>query len=301
MADVVVHGPVSWNHIVHVDELPDPRPHMQFATSHHEVLGGTSAGKAAHLRALGVDVELHTVVGTDRAAESIQVALRRAGIASVVTYLDGPSERHLNLMDPAGGRVSIYLDVPATPDAGSPGATARLVGAVDGARAIVLDLSQPSRDLLQQQTPLGVPIWTDLHDYDGRSSFHQPFLEAASFVFMNADRLPDPVDFLRHTVQGGAQVAVCTLGARGAVAVDANLTVHEVPAAPISRIVDFNGAGDGFMAGFMAAHLDGADVPAALSAGAAQAAQALSTLQLSPQLDPCGPDTGRTENGRPST
>ena len=234
MADVVVHGPVSWNHIVHVDELPAPRPHMQFATSHHEVLGGTSAGKAAHLRALGVDVELHTVVGTDRAAESIEVALRRADIAYVATRVDGPSERHLNLMDPAGGRVSIYLDVPATSDAGSPGATARLVSAGTGARAIVLDLSQPSRDLLQAQTPLGVPIWTDLHDYDGRSSFHQPFLQAASFVFMNADRLPDPVDFLRHTVQGGAQVAVCTLGARGAVAVDADLTVHEVPAAPIS-------------------------------------------------------------------
>ena len=68
MADVVVHGPVSWNQIVSVDVLPDPSPHMQFATAHHQVLGGTSAGKAAHLRELGVDVELHTVLGTDLAA-----------------------------------------------------------------------------------------------------------------------------------------------------------------------------------------------------------------------------------------
>ena len=298
MADVVVHGPVSWNHIVNVDELPDPTPHMQFATAHHEVLGGTSAGKAAHLRELGIDVELHTVLGTDPAANSIQDALRGADIGYVATRVHGPSERHLNLMDPTGGRVSIYLDTPAAVEVGSPGATAHLVSAATTARALVLDLSQPSRDLIDTVAPLGVPIWTDLHDYDGRSWFHQPFLHAATFVFMNADRIGDPMDFLRTAVQDGAHVAVCTLGAQGAVAVDADLAVHTVPAAPIDNIVDFNGAGDGFMAGYLAAQLNGADVPTALRAGAAQAARALSTLQLSPQLNLSSATTGRTDNGR---
>lgn len=72
MADVVVHGPASWNLVVDLDELPAPHPHMQFAGAHREVLGGTSAGKAAHLRDRGVDVELHTVLGTDGAAASIE-------------------------------------------------------------------------------------------------------------------------------------------------------------------------------------------------------------------------------------
>ena len=103
MADVVVHGPVSWNHIVSVDVLPDPSPHLQAATAHHEVLGGTSAGKAAHLRELGVDVELHTVLGTDLAAASVEAALRRANVAYLATRVDGPSERHLNLTDPPVG------------------------------------------------------------------------------------------------------------------------------------------------------------------------------------------------------
>ena len=31
MAEVVVHGPASWNQIVDLDELPAPEPHMQFA------------------------------------------------------------------------------------------------------------------------------------------------------------------------------------------------------------------------------------------------------------------------------
>src|ERR1043165_8415352 len=98
MSDVVVHGPASWNLIVDLDELPAPEPHMQFALGHRELLGGTSAGKAAHLRDLGVDVELHTVLGTDVAADNIEAALRGTGVATVPTYVHGPSERHLNLM-----------------------------------------------------------------------------------------------------------------------------------------------------------------------------------------------------------
>jgi sugar/nucleoside kinase (ribokinase family) len=287
MSDVVVHGPASWNLVVDVDELPEPTPHMQFAAAHREVLGGTSAGKAAHLRDLGVEVELHTVLGTDAAAASIETALRNAGVEVVATVVPGPSERHLNLMDSAGGRVSIYLDVPAAADpATASSALRRLVDTASTARALVLDLSQPSRDAITAVADLGVPIWADVHDYDGTSDFHGPFLDAASFVFMNGDRLDSPYDFLRSCVNRGAQVAVCTLGAEGAIAVDALHLRHRVPAEPVPLVVDTNGAGDGFMAGFLAAHLDGANVECALRAGARQAARSLGTVHLNPVLDP---------------
>lgn len=286
MADVVVHGPASWNTIVDLDELPEPQPHMRFARAHREVLGGTSAGKAVHLRDLGVDVELHSVLGTDPASTSIEAALGRAGVPVVATVVDGPSERHLNLMDRAGGRVSIYLDVPASPVAGPPGGMGRLLAACRRARAVVLDLSQPSAQVIDAVAATGVPIWTDLHDYDGHSAFQAPFLDAASFVFMNGDRLGAPQDFLHACVDRGAQVAVCTLGAEGAVAVASGHRTLHVPAQPVAEVVDTNGAGDGFMAGFLAAHLAGEDVSVALAYGAAQAARALGTVQLNPLLEP---------------
>ncbi len=282
MPDVIVCGPASWNQVVDLDELPRPVPHMQVARGDHVTVGGTSAGKALHLTDLGRSTRLHTVVGTDRVADSILGALTGAGVVVVPEVVDGPSERHLNLMGPTGERVSIYLGVPAPVEAPEPPG---LRAALGTARAVVLDLSERSRSLAGLVAAGGVPVWTDVHDHNGTDAFHRPFLDVASYVFMNADKLPSPLDFLRSTVAAGATVAVCTLGADGAVAVDRDGTVHRVPAAPAPRIVDTNGAGDAFLAGFLHATLDGAGVGGALEAGATQAVRALSSRHLSPLLD----------------
>ena len=189
-------------------------------------------------------------------------------------------------MDPRGGRVSLYLDVPQVGPAATAAARLAVQRSAAGARAVVLDLSETSRASVDDVVGTGVPIWTDLHDYDGRSAFHAPFADAASFVFMNGDRAPSVRELLRACVERGAQVAVCTLGAEGALAVDDRGDELHVPAAPVAGVVDTNGAGDGFMAGYLAAHLDGADVRTCLAAGARQAARALGTHQLCPSLDP---------------
>jgi sugar/nucleoside kinase (ribokinase family) len=97
--------------------------------------------------------------------------------------------------------------------------------------------------------------------------------------------MPDPLAFLHSTVVGHVKCAVCTLGALGAVAVEQDHTMHRVAAAPVASIVDTNGAGDAFMAGFLDATLSGAGVENALTAGAAQAATALGTKHLSSLQD----------------
>jgi hypothetical protein len=79
---VFVAGPVSWDHIVGLDALPSPVPHMEFARSHHWTVGGTSAGKALNLRSLGVPVTLRTVVGADaRSSDLVRPARLRRPLA----------------------------------------------------------------------------------------------------------------------------------------------------------------------------------------------------------------------------
>jgi sugar/nucleoside kinase (ribokinase family) len=140
----VVCGPVAWNTLVYLDRLPEPRPQTLAALDEFETVGGTSAGKALHLAALGRRVHLRTVLGDDAAADRLRAVLEGGGIDLAASTVSGRSERHLNLMTPAGERVSVYLSVPAfvQPDA------VEFTTAAMGASALVMDLSETSRALL---------------------------------------------------------------------------------------------------------------------------------------------------------
>jgi len=281
MSSVFIAGPASWNSIVVLDRLPEPVPHMQFAEASWETIGGTSAGKALSLTSLGRSAVLYALVGDDAPGRRVRDALEEAGVnarwgASTAT------ERHLNLMTREGERVSLFLTSPSPQtDADDTSLTA----AMSAADVIILDLATEPLRLLPAAQQTGRPIWIDVHDYDGVAEYHRPFLEAADAVFCNADKLSDPVAFLRSCVAAGASLAVCTLGAAGAVAVDAAGVEHRVDAEPVD-VIDTNGAGDAFFAGVLDAHLSGLSVPQSLEAGARSAARALRSAHLHPLLDP---------------
>ncbi|MFE6997691.1 carbohydrate kinase family protein [Microbacterium sp. NPDC057659] len=279
MSSVFIAGPASWNSLVVLDRLPEPVPHMQFAEDSWETVGGTSAGKALSMTALGRPVLLYAISGTDEPGARVRAAVADAGVPAL--WADGVTERHLNLMTRAGERVSLYL---ASPEATDGAGDVVLTAAMADADVLVLDLAAEPLRLLPLAQRSGRPIWVDVHDYDGEAEFHRPFLAAADVVFCNADRLNDPIAFLRATVAAGARFAVCTLGAEGAVAVDAAGEVHRVPAVPV-EVLDTNGAGDAFLAGVLHAHLEGAALQEALTAGARSASSVLRTRHLHPLLD----------------
>lgn len=279
-ASVFVAGPASWNSIVVLDRLPEPVPHMQFAEAEWETVGGTSAGKALSLTGLGREVLLYALTGDDEQGRRVRKALAEAGVPARWGS-SAATERHLNLMTRAGERVSLYLSSPAASD---DDADAALEALMREAEVLVLDLAAEPLRLLPLARRTGTPIWVDVHDYDGVADFHRPFLESADAVFCNADRLDDPTAFLRSCIDAGARLAVCTLGAEGAVAIDADGLEHRVAAEP-AQVVDTNGAGDAFLAGVLHARLGGDDVDTALRAGALAASVALGSRHLHPLLD----------------
>lgn len=280
-ASVFIAGPASWNTIVVLDRLPEPVPHMQFAEDSWETVGGTSAGKALSLTGVGRSTRLYALSASDEPGSRVRDALSAAGVDTLWGAGDA-TERHLNLMTRAGDRVSLYLSSPTSADGSDDHEVTR---AMAGAEALVLDLAAESLRLLPLARTAGRPIWTDVHDYDGHAEFHRPFLDAADTVFCNADRLSDPIAFLHSRIAAGSSLAVCTLGAEGAVAVDGDHVEHRVSAVPVD-VVDTNGAGDAFFAGVLDARLGGAEIDAALRSGARTASSVLGTRHLHPLLDP---------------
>ncbi|WP_448629174.1 carbohydrate kinase family protein [Cellulomonas soli] len=281
MAHVLVVGPASWNTLVHLDRLPEARSHTLAARSHHDGLGGTSAGKALTLAALGTDVVLRTLLGDDEPAEHVRTALTHPRLRLLAAPArEGRTERHLNLMADDGGRVSVYLELPAAATQSAGATLDPAVGAaLQGADAAVVDLAEHALPVLAAARAAGIPVWCDVHDDDGLSAFQRPFADTADVLLVSDTRLEDPAAYLHARVAAGCTLAVCSRGGDGALALDADGWI-EVPAAPVSEVVDTNGAGDAFLAGLLHARLAGAGTLDALALASAVGALAVGTRDL---------------------
>ncbi len=119
-------------------------------------------------------------------------------------------------------------------------------------------ITQPCAHALPVLRETGLPLSTDLHDWDGENPYHEPFAFAAEVVFLSAAALTDPERTMRRIAEHGrAETVVATAGAEGALLLaDGELT--RVPVAtPPAPVVDSNGAGDAFAAAFLYGRLSG--------------------------------------------
>lgn len=260
---VLVVGAASWNTLLHLPALPPPRSHSLVADRTVETVGGTSAGKALTLAALGHEVHLHTLLGDDPPGERVRDRLAAAGVHLHVDASVTGTEQHVNLMARDGGRLSIYRNV-LTPATGLD-----LEPVVELARtcdAVLLDIADYARRLIAPLGAAGVGFWSDLHDWDGVQGYHRDFAEAADTLVLSADNLADPGPVCR-TLSGPGRLVVCTDGARGATAYVGE-QVLALPAEPTRDVVDTNGAGDAFVAGLLHGTLLGWPLTRSLRAGA---------------------------------
>lgn len=274
-AHIFVAGGVSFDTVVQLETLPEPRQATLFARESYQVAGATSAGKALNLAALDYEVTLAAQFGADVPGDFLQRRLERAHI-DLHVLPDVQTEQHLNLMDAYGERISIFT-VQRTFN--PPFDVEAFASAITAADAVFLDIINWSRKLIPLVKSSGKELWCDLHDYDGRNPYHQDYLDAADYVFLSAEALPDADRFRREHIAKGKQLVVTTHGVHGATA-RTHAGEIKVPSYTAFGLTDSNGAGDAFMAGYLHGHLQGQGVKRCLEFGSLVAALCVASREL---------------------
>ncbi len=272
-------GGIAWNTMVYLDRFPEPHAQTIFARGSHTTVGSSGAGKALNFASLGAQAALWGLLGDDEPGKQVRRYLEGAGVELISEIDFKGTMRHINLMDEAGERISIF----ANPGSNNFAVDLEQVRPVARrADVISVTIMNHCRQFLPMVQEIGKPIWVDIHDYDGANPYHEEFIEAADFLFMSSQLHPGWRGFLEDRVGAGTTVGVATHGANGASGITASDGWIEVAAVPAARVVDTNGAGDGFFAGFAVEWMNRTNLRTALEAGAAQASRAIASPDLAP-------------------
>ena len=281
---ILILGGASLDTIIHLPALPTPEPQTIWPRESYRALGSTGAGKSLNLAALGQTVVFHTVLGGDPEGQQIQAALGHPGICLLTEQTDAPTEQHVNLMSADGKRISLFIQPPPEPEQVDWNQAQQ---ALAECAVAVVNILGYTRSALPWLKASGTPIWTDLHDYDGHNSYHEPFIDAARAIFLSSDNLPDYRTTMEGLIARGKEFVVCTHGSEGATLLNKEGRWLEQPVMPVSGVVDTNGAGDAFFSGFLHRYLQGAELADCLRAGAICGALCVTSRELaSPELSP---------------
>jgi sugar/nucleoside kinase (ribokinase family) len=234
-------------------------------------VGGNAANTSIALAKLGVPVRTIGAVGRDEQGRFVMDALARAGVdTGAMVEVDAPTAATVALVNGEGNRKFLHR----------PGASAAL--------ANVIVFPRPLRDGMAHYHLASLFILPNFRKFAGASLARARAaglttsmdtnwdpqgrwmldlgrcLKDLDFLFMNEDEArmatgsSDVVEAARLVLDRGVRVAVIKLGARGC----AIFTGNDAELCPAFKVPvkDTTGAGDCFVAGFLAAHLRGASL-----------------------------------------
>ena len=166
---VAIIGGTTFDHVVYLSELPAPVPQTIHEAGFNEGVGSTGSGKALALTKLGLANTLYSVVGDDAYGQQIRSFLAAQGVQAVFDVDPAGTERHINLMDASGGRISLFVTQSSPKIAFNEKAVEKMLAQ---ATVIVLNIIAYCRHLIPLVERFRKPVWTDLHDYDGSNAYH---------------------------------------------------------------------------------------------------------------------------------
>ncbi|WP_089155444.1 PfkB family carbohydrate kinase [Micromonospora sp. NBS 11-29] len=221
--------------------------------------GGNAFNVAVQLARAGVTVRYFGAVGTDALQAVIRSGLEVNGIPTDdLTVLDGPTAVTEITVAANGDRTFDREDFGVTVDYFP---TRSQLDRIAGAAWVHIGM-------LPEATRLRTAL-------AGRTTVSQDCAVAAGLTdldvaFLSAGETGDVRELAADAAAAGVEVVVATRGAEGSVCLSENQW-YEQAALP-AVVVDTTGAGDSFIAGFIAARLDHGTLPEALATGARFAA-----------------------------
>jgi sugar/nucleoside kinase (ribokinase family) len=284
MKKVVVLGGVSFDTIVYLQEFPEPRAQTVFGNGLYETVGSTGAGKALNLAKLGFDVTLHAMIGSDEYGSKVRKIFEDSRVHFIHDIDPKGTERHINLMNQAGGRISIFASTATFEPSVN---QAPIAAAITHSDLVVLNINNYCRYLIPMIRKHQIQIWCDIHDYDGKNPYHRDFVDAADFIFLSSDAMPEYRSFLESLIRSGKKLAVCTHGSKGATALTSDGNWIETPIVDRYKMVDTNGAGDAFFAGYLYGHAQGCSTELSLQLASIVSGLCVTSRELAfPDLTP---------------
>jgi ribokinase len=284
----IVLGGLNMDLVVHVDDLPRPGETV-VGDNLLRAAGGKGSNQAVALARLGAEVSMVGRVGHDAFGRELTRLLRDAGVSSRwVRGADRPTGAALIVVD-SRGQNSIAV---------APGANDELLPedvprrAIEAADVVVAPLEVPRASIEEAFRLARLASVRMVLNVAPAGRVPASLLELADVIICNEIELSSlvggPVDpgdeaaAARSLRRAAGQIVVVTLGARGALGI-VDSDVIEQSAFAVD-VLDTTGAGDAFVAGFVAGRWWVEGVAASLRLGCAAGSQATTRRGAQPSM-----------------
>jgi len=278
MKKVLIIGGTTFDSIVYLENLPNPQPQTIFNASINETIGSTGAGKALNLSKLNVNSTLHSIIGNDDYGCKVIEGLDKKGVDFIYDIDPNGTERHVNLMDGQGNRISIFVTHSSSNLSLD---MSKIENYIKESDIIVLNIIGYTRQLIPLIKKYNKPVWTDLHDYNIDNPYHEAYIEIADYIFVSSDNMKDYKPVMKGWIEKGKELVVYTHGKNGSTALTKDGKWIDVPIVSDYNLIDANGAGDSFFSGFLYGFLNEKDTEECLKLGTICAGLCITSKELS--------------------
>ena len=264
----------------------------------HEIAGGSAANTLAGLASLGARGVFIGKVFDDRLGGVFGQSMARTGVdfTTEPARAGSTTASCMIAVTPDGQRsMSTYLGACrelVSDDVNESEVAAAQILYIEGYLWDEARAKEASRKAIAAAKGAGARIALSLSDSFCVGRFREEFLGLLNndldILFANEDEakaLFEEEDFaavIAHAKKWG-RIAAITRSAKGCVVV-ANGTMQEIPAAPVSQVIDTTGAGDQFAAGFLYGLTHGKDLADCGRLGALAAAEVISHYGARPEV-----------------